>query len=270
MKDLAIITVNYKNYTDTEDFIDSFNRQTKKDYRIYIVDVTPTPEHFPQKDLVTLIHAENKGYACGLTTGLRLATQDGHSRFVFINNDTRVANDFVEKSTISIDTHPASLIGGKIYYEKGYEYHKNRYQKHELGKVFWYAGGIMDWQNAYTLHRGVDEVDRGQYDTFEETQFITGCLMCFDKDLIEKVGTMDEQYFLYYEDADWCVRVKRQGLSLYYDPRIVIYHKNSQSTGGAGSQLHQQYQKKNRLRFGLKYAPLRTKIYLLKNALSRD
>ncbi|KXK10835.1 MAG: hypothetical protein UZ22_OP11002000596 [Microgenomates bacterium OLB23] len=162
---------------------------------------------------------------------------------------------------------PRSLIGGKILYAKGYEYHKNRYEKSELGKVLWYAGGIMDWPNAYTLHRGVDEVDKGQYDRFEATEFVTGCLMCFDDALIKAVGPMDESYFLYYEDADWCARTARAGLQLYYDPSIVVYHKNSQSTDGPGSKLHEDYQKKNRMTFGLRYAPLRTKLHLLKNSI---
>ena len=267
MSDLAIITVNYKSYLDTKDFIESFAHQTIKNFRIYIIDVTPSPEPIASHAKITVIHAENKGYAYGLNTGLRVAMQDECVQFACLNNDTRVSRDFVKKATESIEIYPASLIGGKIYYEKGYEYHKDRYQKSELGKVLWYAGGILDWKNALTLHRGVDEVDFGQYDTREETQFVTGCLMCFDKGLIDKAGMIDESYFLYYEDADWCERIKRAKLHLYYDPGIVIFHKNAQSTGGAGSALHADYQKKNRLRFGLKYAPLKTKLHLLKQAI---
>ncbi len=267
MKKLAIITVNYKNYSDTEDFIASFSKQTNKNYHIYVVDVTPHPEPFSEYTNVTRVHAENRGYAFGLNTGYTLALQDGFTNFVFINNDVLVAQDFVERAHITIGAHPSSLIGGKIYYAKGYEYHKNRYAKNEEGHVLWYAGGIMDWANAFTIHRGVDEVDRGQYDNFEETAFVTGCLMCFDTALVEKVGMMDDRYFLYYEDADWCARIAKAGLHMYYDPSLVIYHKNSQSTDGAGSKLHIEYQNKNRMTFGLKYAPLRTKLHLLKNSL---
>ncbi len=267
IRGLAIIIVNYKNYGETESFLEYFEHQTDKNFHIYIVDVTPTPEYLAEKPQTTLIHAENKGYAFGLNTGLRVAMQDGYTNFVYMNNDTRVLKDFVENVTKSIAQHPGSLIGGKIYYEKGYEYHKDRYQKQELGKVFWYAGGIIDWDNVYTTHRGVDEVDKGQYDRLEETDFVTGCLMCFDEELIERVGTMNEDYFLYYEDADWSVNITRAGQKLYYDPSIVLYHKNAQSTEGAGSDLHQKYQNKNRFTFGMRYAPLRTKFHLLKNSI---
>ncbi len=115
----------------------------------------------------------------------------------------------------------------------------------------------------------MDEVDTGKYDKFEETDFVNGALMCFDKKVIDTIGFWDEKYFLYFEDADFCVRAKRAGIKLYYDPTIVVWHKNAQSTGGSGSLIHQNYQTKNRLRFGLKYAPLRTKIHLLKNYLFR-
>ena len=79
--------------------------------------------------------------------------------------------------------------------------------------------------------------------------------MLYDKSVLDRVGFWDESYFLYYEDADLCVRAQQAGVKLFYDPTIVIWHKISQSTGGSGSSLHEKYQNRNRLRFGLKYAP---------------
>ena len=133
-----------------------------------------------------------------------------------------------------------------------------------MGKVLWYAGGINDWANSMIFHRGVDEVDHGQYDQYGATDSITGCLLCFDKKVWETVGAWDESYFLYFEDADFCERAKRAGFKLTYNPRLVIWHKVSQSTGGSGSGLHWKHQTKNRIKFGLKYAPWKTKLYLLK------
>jgi len=131
--------------------------------------------------------------------------------------------------------------------------------------VFWYAGGITNWRHSTTTHRGVDEIDKYQFDKFEKTDFVTGCMLFFNKKVVDRVGLWDESYFLYYEDADFCERAKKAGFDLFYNPSIVIWHKNAQSTGGSGSSLHAKYQKKNHLRFGLKYAPLRTKLHLIKN-----
>ena len=55
--------------------------------------------------------------------------------------------------------------------------------------------GENDWKNCTTDHRGVDEVDHSQYNTFAKTDFITGCLLCYDKQVFEKVGKWDESYF---------------------------------------------------------------------------
>lgn len=260
------MTVVYRNYTILSDFFASFEKQNDKDFRIYVADLSEEKKAYPYPPFVTVINGKNNGYAHGVNLGIKKAIGDELGLFTVINNDVEVAKDFIAAARKSIADHPASLIGGKIYYGAGYEYH-NRYKKNELGHVIWYAGGICDWKNAITIHRGVDEVDNGQFDKFGPTDFITGCLTCFDKKVVGTVGFWDESYFMYYEDADYCERAKRHGISLYYDPTIVIWHKNAASTGGSGSSLHTKFQRKNHVLFGLKYAPLRTKIHLVKNFL---
>ena len=56
------------------------------------------------------------------------------------------------------------LVSPKIYFAPGFEFHKDRYKEEDLGKVIWYAGGEFDWDNIGNIHRGIDEVDQGQYD----------------------------------------------------------------------------------------------------------
>jgi len=262
---IAVITVVYNNYSDLDQYFSSFKKQIESNFRIYCVDVSTKPQKYTYPSFVKPLVSQNKGYAHGLHVGLHKALQDGHQRFVFMNNDTTVEHSFIKYVSISLTENPSSLIGGKIYYSSGYEYHKNRYSQKDLGHVLWYAGGIMDWDNAWATHRGVDEIDTHVYDTVEKTEFVTGCLMVFDKNLIEKAGEMDVSYFMYYEDADWCQQVLKAGCACIYDPRIVIWHKNAQSTGGSGSTFHQKYQRRNRLKFGLRYAPIKTKMHLLKN-----
>jgi len=264
-KKLAVITVNYQNYAVTEEFIECFKKMNSPDFKVFISDLSVKRQIISHQKWLEVILSENKGYARGVNVGIERALSQGYNQFVVMNNDTRVEKDFINTVQKSLNTHPRALVSGKIYYEAGYEYHTTRYKKQELGHVLWYAGGLVDWKNAYTTHRGVDEVDQGRYDLFEKTEFITGCLMLFDKAVIDAVGPWDERYFLYYEDADWCERAKRKNISLYYDPTVVIWHKNAQSTGGAGSSVHKRYQEKNRLIFGLKYAPFRTKIHLVKD-----
>lgn len=265
---LAIITVVYENYTVLDDFFKSLKKQTNKNFHLFIVDLSKQRKPIVVDDLpVTVLTGENRGYAYGVNTGMCAALKKGSETFCVINDDTYFQSDFVNNVSDGISEHPFSLIGGKIYYASGYEYHQDRYGESDRGNVLWYAGGANDWKNVATNHRGVDEVDTAQYNQFEETGFVTGCLMCFDRKIVNKVGYWNESYFLYYEDADYCVRAQKKGARLYYDPSIVIWHKNAQSTGGSGSQLHKKYQRDNRLKFGMKYAPLRTKLHLLKNRI---
>ncbi len=265
---LAIIAVVYHNYNTLGDFFKSLAGQKNKNFKLFIANLSENKKKLAAPGVpLQVIPGENRGYAHGVNLGLKKAVDEGFYQFCVMNDDTYFKENFVDNVLNSIANHPSSITGGKIYYAPGYEYHKNRYRKNEFGRVLWYAGGEVNWNHALTPHRGVDEVDKRQYDTPEKTDFVNGCLMAFDKNVLDKTGFWDEKYFLYFEDADFCERAKRQGIGLYYDPQIVIWHKNAQSTGGPGSAIHQKYQKANRLRFGLKYAPLRTKLHLLKNYL---
>lgn len=265
---IAIITVLYNNYDVIQDFMTSLEKQTNRNWELFIADLSDNPQKLDGYDIpFHIIPAENKGYAHGVNVGLKEALSNGIEKFVVINDDVFFKEDFIENIALSFKKNASSVIGAKIYYAPGFEFHKDRYEKKDIGKVLWYAGGSVDWNHALTFHRGVDEVDTGQFDTKEETGFITGCLTCFDKNVVDTIGFWDDEYFLYYEDSDFCERAKRAGIKLIYDPHIILWHKNAQSTGGSGSTIHTSSQKKARLRFGLKYAPLRTKLHLLKNYL---
>lgn len=265
---LAIVTVSMQKEVILDLFA-SLEKQTDKNFKLFVVNFSANTSFFPETPVDhEILNRPNTGYAGGINAGLKEAIKQGYTQYCVINDDTFVKNNFVEQALERFKQHPASLFGGKIYYAAGHEYHKDRYKEEDLGNVIWYAGGIVDWDNAFTHHRGVDDLDTGKYDRFQETEFITGCLMFFDKQIINRLGFWDESYFLYYEDADYCERAKRAGIKVYYDPSIVIWHKVSQSTGGSGSKLHAKYQGKNRVKWGVKYAPWRTKAHLILNYLS--
>ena len=149
----------------------------------------------------------------------------------------------------------------------GSEFHKDRYKKAEIGRVIWYAGGTIDWKNMIASHRGVDEVDKGQYEKLEKTDFASGCCVMIKREVLVKIGLFDEKYFLYYEDNDLCQRAKIAGYEIYYQPNAILWHKNAGSTGGSGSILQDYYITRNRLLFGFKFAALKTKLSLVKESL---
>lgn len=264
MKQLAVLTVVYKNYDVLNDFFATLKSQSDS-IHVYVADLTEQPQEYPYPDYATVFHSENKGYAHGVNVALVHALRDNHAFFLVVNSDIIFNSTAISSTIQALSKNKKTVIGGKIYYAPGYEYHKDRYTKNQLGKVLWYAGGTIDWDHVITLHVGVDQVDAAEFNKACPTQFITGCLMAFDTSVVDEVGFWDERYFLYYEDSDFCVRAAQAGIPLRYEPSIQIWHKNAQSTGGAGSRLHERYQNQNRLTFGLKYAPWRTKLHLLKN-----
>ncbi|MBI2028375.1 MAG: glycosyltransferase family 2 protein [Candidatus Levybacteria bacterium] len=219
--------------------------------------------------IVVIKNEKNLGFSGGHNVGIRYALDNGADYILTLNNDTYVDRNFLDELLRVIEKDEnIGIVVPKIYFASGFEFHKERYEKNELGKVFWYAGGEMDWSNIIGHHKGVDEVDHGQYNKAEETELATGCCMMVKKEVFEKVGKFDEKYFLYYEDSDLSIRCRRKGFRIFYVPKSVIFHKNAGSAGGSGSKLQDYYITRNRLVFGRKYAPMRAKIALFKESLN--
>jgi GT2 family glycosyltransferase len=239
--------------------------------KVYVVDngstdgsVEMVENQFPEIKLIK--NGENLGFAEGNNVGLRQALKDGAECLVVLNNDTQVESQLFV-GLLSAVKEKVGIVSPKIYFAPGREFHYHRYQESERGKVIWYAGGIIDWQNVLSWHRGINEVDQGQFDRTQKTEFATGCCMLLTRKVAEGVGFFDPAYFAYWEDNDLCQRAKRAGFKIIYEPQGRLWHFNAGSSGGPGSKIHQYYLTRNRLIFGLRYAPWRAKFALAKESL---
>lgn len=125
----------------------------------------------------------------------------------------------------------------------------------------------MDWNNIIGSHRGVDQIDEGQFDLDTQVDYASGCCLLMPLPIIRKISGFDEKYFLYYEDVDLNVRIKKAGYEIWYIPKAKMWHENAHSTG-MGSPLQIYFSTRNRLLLGFKYASARTKIALIKEALT--
>lgn len=275
MKKVAVVTVNYNTAEDTTTFLHSIEKINKPNFILDIIVVDNGSKEIyslptsAKKDHVTLIRSDvNTGFSGGYNIGMKEALVRGAEYVLIVNNDTVADADMITNLIAVLDSDAKiGMTAPKIYFAKGHEFHKDRYKKEELGKVFWFAGGYTDWANVNTIHRGVDEVDKGQYDKTEPIEFATGCCMMFKREVLEKVGLLDDKYFLYYEDADLNERIKRAGYKIYYVPSAVLVHVNAASSGGAGNVLQDYFITRNRMIYGMTYAPLRTKAALVKESL---
>jgi GT2 family glycosyltransferase len=208
---------------------------------------------------------ENTGYSGGNNKGIRQALAGGAEAVFLLNDDTKVDKLVLREMLKALKDRQIGMVSPKIYFYPEFEYHKDKYQPKDKGRVIWYAGGLIDWNNCLGVHRGVDEIDTGQYEKSEETDFATGCAVLIRKDVFEKTGIYDERYFLYLEDLDLSVRVKKAGFKIIYQPKAVVWHKNAQSSG-FGSGLHDYFFTRNRLLFGFKHASFKTKFALVRES----
>lgn len=271
MNHVTIIIVNWNGFAYTRECLRSIDKLVKKDLKFstIVVDngstdgsVEKIREDFPK--VIVLPQDQNLGFTGGNNVGIAYALKNGSDYVWLLNNDTKVE----KMALLSLLESGGDIVGSKIYFAPGFEYHKDRYQEKDRGRVIWYAGGNIDWQNMYASHRGVDEVDKGQYRTRTSTQFVTGCSMLIRSAVFERIGQFDERYYLYLEDVDFCLRAKRNGFSVVYEPRSIVWHYNAGSSGGAGSRLHDYYLTRNRMLLGFRYAPFRTKLALLRQGIT--
>lgn len=272
---IGFVTVNYHSDQDTLELIEQLAKCSVpkgSSLVLYVVDNDKSEDLRKKlnkyKFSIYLDSPGNIGFAGGNNIGLKKCIEDRIDIIVMINNDTLVPEDLVEKiSSSPITDGRVGVVGGLIYFAKGFEYGEG-YSETDRGKVIWYAGGKYDWANTYASHVGVDEVDRGQYQKVVETDFITGCLFITRSDVLEKVGLFDERYCLYFEDSDLGMRISKAGYKKMFDPNIKIWHKVAQSSG-IGSPLNDYFLTRNRLLFGSTYSSYRTIFALYREALRK-
>lgn len=238
---VCIIIVNYNGWQDTIDCVESISCNSYSNYRVIIVDNCSTDESsivlskLADNSMIYFIQAEeNKGFSAGNNIGIKKAVELGAEFFMLLNNDTIVTMDFLSHLVDSYreSNIKNSVFTGLILYEKD----RNR---------IWYAGGSYNKNTALSTHHYMNETMGDIKLRKKEVSFISGCEMLCPISVIDKVGYMDDDYFLYAEDVDFCCRLSKNGYRLFFDPTSVIFHKVSASTSKISS-ASQYYSVRNR------------------------
>lgn len=270
MTKVFVIILNWNQSELTAECLESVSKVRVLSYELNIVVVdnaSSKPFKTHNKKCKVIRNIENFGFAGGNNVGIKYALENGADYIMILNNDTIVHPDLLHNLINSADSHgQVGAISPMIYFAKGYEFHKDRYKEKDLGRVIWYAGGKLDWENVYGSTRSVDEVDSGKFKKTEETDFATGTCMFMPASAIKKAGMFDEKYFMYYEDTDLSIRFKKFGFRVLFEPSALVWHKVAQSSG-IGSNLNDYYTTRNRMLFGMKYASLRTKFALFRESI---
>ncbi|WP_127531052.1 DUF1972 domain-containing protein [Paenibacillus kobensis] len=224
------ILVNYNGYQDSVECIQSLIRLNYNNQKIYVVD-NASPDssgtllesyirELGMEQIEFFQLKENLGFSGGNNVAIRKAIQDGCDYIWLINNDTVVHEDALTHLVHAAESDPnAGIVGSKIYFYKS--------------PRLWFAGGRVN-KMGICGHIGdsVEDPDNKLYAESKEVDFITGCSLLARVDMVNQIGLLDEEFFLYFEDVEFNIRAKRSGWKLLYEPASLIWHKVSASTKG--------------------------------------
>jgi len=275
MTKIALVVLNWNQPKLTIDTITSILKikSLNFNYKIYLIDNNSTDnsynifkKEYRKNSKIEIIQTDsNLGYV-GNNVGIKKAIKDNFDYVLLINNDVIVDPNFLNELLAGAKLG-YDLVGPKIYFASGFEYHSDWYSPKEIGHVIWSAGGQIDWNNIYGSNIGVDQVDKGQFDKInDKVDFLTGCCLLIKSSVFKKIGYLNEKYFMYLEDMDFCQRAKKVNLRMSYIYKSKIWHVNSGSSKSGGN-LHDYFITRNRLIFGFEYARFKTKLALIRESL---
>ena len=247
MKLVSIITVNFNQSYVTEALIASIYLTNNYRVEIIVVDNGSKTNSVPQwtikyPDIKFIRSEHNLGFAGGNNLGIQAAKGD----YLFlVNNDTEFTPNLIEKLVDVFDKKPeVGMLSPKIRY----------FDQPDMLQYMGYTN--MNYFTARNSCIGQFETDNGQYDHLTgPTGYAHGAAMMIKKECIEKAGLMAENFFLYFEELDWCDRVKGKGYQLWVVADALIYHKESVSVGKV-SALKEFFMNRNRILFIRRNAPV--------------
>ncbi len=242
---ISFLTVNYKQAGVTLQLVKSLQKLHYSYWELIVVDNGDADSKLSiplaeEPKAVYYPTGQNLGFAGGNNAGLHLCK--GEYVF-FINNDTEVEPGFLKPIAEWLADHPKlGMLSPKICF-------------HQQPDTIQYAGFYpMSTITIRNSGMGWMAKDTGQYNDIRQTAYIHGAAMLLPKKVIDEVGVMYEDYFLYYEEYDWCERVKQAGYEIWYYGNSTVYHKESVSTG-QDSPLKIYYLTRNRLLFARRNYP---------------
>ena len=262
---LSIITINYNGQKDTCELIGTLPLEDKS-IEVIVVDnasaqdeATIIEERYPQVKIIR--SKKNLGFAGGNNLGIKAA--QGKYLF-FLNNDILLkpqASDFRPLIARLKSSPKIGIVCPKIKFSWG----------NQLIQFASYTPLSPITMRNKAI--GCGEVDHGQFDTPHPTPYAHGAAMMIKREVIDKAGLMPECYFLYYEELDWSMMIRRAGYDIWYEPACTIFHKESQTTG-QNSPLRTYYITRNRLLFAQRNQQNMTKyityLYLISIVAIRD
>lgn len=235
---VAVIIANYNGEKYIGECLKSVIDCDYTRYMIIVVDdnstdnsVVSVRESFP--DVIVLTSEKNGGYAHANNLGIKFALKNGADYVLLLNNDTVVEKSFLTELVANADNETMT-----VPYIFEYK-HNTKLQA---------AGGRMLWNKGKTkgIGEGVSVTKKHSFNP-RTVSFASGCCLLINKEIIEKLGLLREDFYMYFEDTDYSIKARKHNIKMKVVPNSRIYHKQSLSMGGHGNPKKQYYLIRNRL-----------------------
>jgi GT2 family glycosyltransferase len=220
---VGIVVINWNGLADTRECLHSLQAIDYTNAHIFVVDngskddeaTTISREFDGFAEVVRL--PENRGFTGGANAGIERALTEGLDYVLLLNNDTIADPVFLTNLVRAAQEIPnLAAICPKTYF-------------YGRPRTIYSTGGSVSLWRGVARQTGRGEEDRGQFDEIAARGYADGVCMLIPATALRKVGLLDEQYFAYWEETDWCIRARDLGLRCYYVPTARIWHKASRS-----------------------------------------
>lgn len=239
------VILNWNRPQDTINCLRSLAVQSHPNLKMLVVDNGSSDDSVARiqaacPDVKVLANPTNQGFARGMNKGLRQALAAGADFILTLNNDTLVAPDAVSRLLDHADS-TVGLLAPIIYYAA------------DPQRVWSLGGQIHPWTlEVIGSMRG--RVDYGQWPDVLTCDFVPGCAMLLARETLEKAGLFDERFFMYYEDSDLCLRIRRAGFRILSVTTAKVQHQVALSSGGGDSVNERYWMARSSILFFAKHA----------------
>lgn len=204
------------------------------------------------KKLILIQTNENRGFAAGNNVGFKYALlRNDFDSIILLNNDTVVHPEAISELLMAKQKYGnCAIYGGRIFY----------YNKPD---ILWYDGGYFNEYSGRSIHLNIGKKVKYFNKKVKEVNFITFCYVLIPKYVIDNAGLLDERYFMYNEDLDYCIKVHRLGFKQYYVSDSMIWHKIGSSHKGEKSEFEAYWIMRSKIQFIFKNLTSTKRIFAL-------
>lgn len=229
---IFVIILNYNGKKDTLECIASLKKSSFLDFQLLIIDngstdgsVESLRKYDPKIPILEM--KQNLGFAGGNNEGISWALSKGAEWIFLLNNDTIVDPDCLKKFIEATQKKPeVKIFGAKIY-------------SHQNPWIIDHLGGYFDLEKAECFSYAKNEKeDHVSFETMQAVDYVCGASIWIHKKVFQEIGLLESDFFLFWEETDFCFRAKRKGFEVWTAPQAKVFHKISSSFTGGKTHTH--------------------------------